>query len=78
MESSRVDQWPFRVLISGSERRQYNYPGVDSKSRTLLVRAAGRLPQDWEIDLEDLGNIYAQERIQSCNACVSTSMALCV
>jgi hypothetical protein len=37
-----------------------------------------RLPQDWEIDLEDLGNVYGQERIQSCNSCVSTSMALCV
>jgi multimeric flavodoxin WrbA len=39
---------------------------------------ADRLPQEWEIDFEDLGNVYARERIQSCNACVSTSMALCV
>lgn len=70
---------PFRVLLlSGSDRRQYNCPGVDSKSRTLLFRMADRLPQDWEIDLEDLGNVYARARIQSCNACVSTSMALCV
>ena len=31
------DRRPFRVLIiSGSERRQYNCPGVDSKSRTLI------------------------------------------
>ena len=37
-----------------------------------------RLPQDWEIDYEDLGNVYSREHIQSCNACVSTSMALCV
>ncbi len=73
------DRRPFRVLIiSGSERRQYNCPGVDSKSRTLMFRMADRLPQDWEIDVEDLGNVYARERIQSCNACVSTSMALCV
>ena len=28
--------------------------------------------------LEDLGNVYGRARIQSCNACVSTSMALCV
>jgi multimeric flavodoxin WrbA len=69
---------PFRVLvISGSDRRQYNCPGVDSKSRTLLFRMADRLPQDWEIDLEDLGNVYGRAKIQSCNACVSTSMALC-
>jgi hypothetical protein len=70
---------PFRVLIiSGSNRRQYNCPGVDGKSRTLMMRMAERLPQHWEIDYEDLGNVYGRERIQSCNACVSTSMALCV
>lgn len=70
---------PFRILIiSGSERRQYNCPGIDSKSRTLMLKMADMLPQDWEIDYEDLGNVYAREKIQSCNACVSTSMALCV
>jgi hypothetical protein len=70
---------PFRVLvISGSDRRQYNCPGVDSKARTLMLRMSERLPQEWEIDYEDLGNVYARARIQSCNACVSTSMALCV
>lgn len=70
---------PFRVLlVSGSNRRQYNCPGVDSKSRTLMLRMAERLPPEWEIDLEDLGNVYGRERIQSCNACASTSMALCV
>ena len=74
-----IEERPFRVLIiSGSERRQYNCPGVDSKSRTLMLRMADRLPQEWEIDMEDLGNVYARARIQSCNACVSTSMALCV
>lgn len=70
---------PFRVLlISGSDRRQYNCPGVDSKSRTLMLRMAARLPQEWEIDYEDLGNVYARAQIRSCNACVSTSMALCI
>jgi hypothetical protein len=70
---------PFRVLIiSGSDRRQFNCPGVDSKARMLMLRMAGRLPAEWEIDYEDLGNIFARARIQSCNACVSTSMALCV
>ena len=70
---------PFRILIiSGSDRRQYNCPGVDSKSRMLMLKMADKLPQDWEIDYEDLGNVYARARIQSCNACVSTSMALCV
>jgi len=73
------EQRPFRILIiSGSNRRQYNCPGVDSKSRTLMLKMAELLPQDWEIDYEDLGNVYAREHIQSCNACVSTSMALCV
>jgi hypothetical protein len=70
---------PLRVLLlSGSDRRQYNCPGVDSKSRTLMLRMAERLPQEWEIDYEDLGNVFGRPRIQSCNACVSTSMALCV
>lgn len=73
------EQRPFRVLIiSGSDRRQYNCPGVDSKSRMLMLRMAELLPKEWEIDYEDLGNVYARSRIQSCNACVSTSMALCV
>ncbi|MEP7156362.1 MAG: NAD(P)H-dependent oxidoreductase [Betaproteobacteria bacterium] len=70
---------PYRVLIiSGSDRRQYNCPGVDSKSRALMLRMAERLPQEWEIDYEDLGNVFARSRIQSCNACASTAMPLCV
>src|SRR5262245_27780041 len=74
-----TDRRPFRVLVlSGSDRRQYNCPGVDSKSRALMLRMADRLPGEWEIDREDLGNVYGGARIQSCNACVSTSMALCV
>jgi hypothetical protein len=80
-ESGRLplDARPFRVLIlAGSDRRQYNCPGVDSKSRAMMLRMAERLPQAWEIDYEDLGNVYGRARIQSCNACVSTSMALCV
>ncbi|HWJ25726.1 MAG TPA: hypothetical protein VNS32_04235 [Flavisolibacter sp.] len=45
------EQRPFRVLIiSGSDRRQYNCPGVDSKSRTLMLKMAEMLPQDWEVD----------------------------
>jgi len=69
---------PLRVLVvSASQRRQYNCPGVDSKSRALMLRMADRLPGEWEVDLEDLGNVYGRERIQPCNACVSTSMALC-
>lgn len=73
------DQRPFRILIiSGSGRRQYNCPGVDGKARTLMMKMAEMLPQQWEIDYEDLGNVYGRSKIQSCNACVSTSMALCV
>lgn len=70
---------PFRVLlIAGSDRRQYDCPGADSKARTLMFRMADRLPQEWEIDLEDLGNVWNREQIRTCNGCVSTSMALCV
>ena len=42
-----------------------------------MLRMASRLPDEWEVDYEDIGNVYARARIQSCNACVSTSMALC-
>ena len=70
---------PLRVLlIAGSDRRQYNCPGVDSKARALVIRMSDRLPQEWEIDIEDIGNVYGRAQIRSCNACVSTSMALCV
>jgi NADPH-dependent FMN reductase len=65
------------LLIAGSQRRLYNCPGIDGKARTFMMRMAGRLPQTWEIDHVDLANIYGEPRIQSCNACVSTSMALC-
>ncbi|MBV8741396.1 MAG: NAD(P)H-dependent oxidoreductase, partial [Sinobacteraceae bacterium] len=65
------------LLIAGSNRRQYNCPGVDGKARSLLFHMAARLPSTWDIDIEDLGNVYGRARIQSCNACVSTSMALC-
>ena len=57
------------LLISGSGRRQYNCPGVDSKSRTLMLRMKEGFPDDWEVDIEDLGNVFARARIQSCNAC---------
>jgi hypothetical protein len=70
---------PLRVLLlAGSNRRQYDCPGIDSKARTLLFRMADRLPQEWVIDVEDLGNVWNRKKIQSCNGCVSTSMALCV
>ena len=72
-------QRPLRVLlIAGSDRRQYNCPGVDSKARALVLRMAARMPKSFEVDVEDLGNVYGRAQIRSCNACVSTSMALCV
>jgi hypothetical protein len=73
------EQRPFRVLlIAGSNRRQYDCPAADSKARTLMLRMADRLPQEWEIDYEDLGNIWNREQIRTCNGCVSSSAALCV
>lgn len=74
-----ISERPFRVLVvAGSDRRQYNCPGVDGKARALMLRMADRLPVAWEIDYEDLGNVYRRANIRSCNACASTSMALCV
>lgn len=58
-----VVERPFRVLIlAGSDRRQYNCPGVDSKARTFMLRMAERLPQEWELDLYarlDLADAWA-------------------
>ncbi len=70
---------PFRVfLIAGSNRRQFDCPSADSKARALMFRMQDRLPKEWEIDLEDIGNVWNREQIRTCNGCVSTSMALCV
>jgi hypothetical protein len=70
---------PLRVfVIAGSNRRQYDCPGADSKARALMFRMEEQLPAEWEIDLEDLGNVWGREQIATCNGCVSTSMALCV
>ena len=42
------DDRPFRVLlIAGSDRRQYDCPGIDSKARALMLRMGDRLPQEW-------------------------------
>jgi hypothetical protein len=58
---------PLRVLvIAGSDRRQYNCPGVDSKARALMLRMAARLPQSWETDVEDLGNVYGDVNTVDC------------
>ena len=61
-----TSQRPFRVLIiSGSNRRQYSCPGVDSKSRALMLKMGEMLPQDWEIDYEDLGNVHARKKFSA-------------
>lgn len=70
---------PLRVLVvAGSQRRLNSCPGLDSKARALMHRMLGRLPAGWQIDHEDLGNEHGKPKIQPCNACVSSSMALCV
>ena len=42
-----------------------------------MLRMAQMMPPEWEVDVEDLGNVYKRPRIAPCNGCVSTSMALC-
>jgi hypothetical protein len=65
-------------VIAVSARRQHSCPGLDSKARALMHRMAGVLPTGWQIDTEDIGNEHGKPKIQGCNACVSSSMALCV
>jgi hypothetical protein len=38
------------INYSSSDIRQYNCPGMDSKSRTVMLNMAEMLPRDWEID----------------------------
>ena len=66
------------LVVAGSQRRLNSCPGLDSKARALMHRMAAGLPFGWQIDLEDLGNEHGRPKIQPCNACVSSSMALCV
>jgi multimeric flavodoxin WrbA len=74
-----AEQRPFQVLvIAGSQRRLNSCPGLDSKARALMHRMLGLLPAGWQIDHEDIGNEHGKPKIQACNACVSSSMALCV
>jgi NADPH-dependent FMN reductase len=73
------EERPLKVLlIAGSQRRLNSCPGLDSKARALMHRMLGRLPLGWQVDHDDIGNEHGKPKIQSCNACVSSSMALCV
>jgi multimeric flavodoxin WrbA len=75
----RTEQRPLRVLlIAGSQRRLQSCPGLDSQARALMLRMAAKMPPGWQVDTEDIGNEHGKPKIQSCNACVSSSMALCV
>ena len=68
---------PFRVLlIAGSGRRQYNCPGVDSKARTLMFRLADQLPAEWEVDVEDLGNVFGRAHPELQCVCLDLHGAL--
>ena len=70
---------PLKVLVvAGSQRRLNSCPGLDSKARALMHRMLARLPFGWQADHVDIGNEHGKPKIQSCNACVSSSMALCV
>jgi multimeric flavodoxin WrbA len=74
-----TEERPLRVLlIAGSARRLHSCPGLDSKARALMQRMAAMLPAGWQIDTEDIGNEHGKPKIQGCNGCVSSSMALCV
>lgn len=65
-------------VVAGSGRRVANCPAAEGKAKFFAERIKEKMPSDWIIDVFDLGNDYVLPKIQSCNACVSTSMALCV
>ena len=73
------DGRPLQILVvAGSGRRLNGCPGRDSKARALMHRMLGRLPAGWQVDHEDIGNEHGRPKIQGCNGCVASSMALCV
>jgi len=65
------------LVISGSSRKTTNYSAAESKGTFFVERVASLLPKDWIVDTCNLGNDFGMPKIQACNACVSTSMALC-
>jgi hypothetical protein len=74
-----TEKRPLRVLlVAASQRRLHSCPGMDSKARALMHRMTAALPAGWQIDTEDIGNEHGKPKIQSCNACVSSAMPLCV
>lgn len=66
------------LVIAGSSRKATNCPAADSKASFFAARVKEKLPQNWVVDIFNIANDYVLPKIQSCNACVSTSMALCV
>ncbi|MFJ7441475.1 NAD(P)H-dependent oxidoreductase [Methylorubrum thiocyanatum] len=79
VEALTLEERPLQVLlIAGSARRLDGCPGLDGKARFLMHRMLGRLPPAWQTDAVDIGNEHGKPKIQGCNGCVGTSMALCV
>jgi hypothetical protein len=74
-----LEERPFKVIIiAGSARRIDGCPGLDSKARALMHRMIGQMPAGWQIDHEDISNEHGKPKIQGCNGCVGSSMALCI
>jgi len=78
MREKKSDKAIRVFVVAGSSRRIINCPAADSKAKFFAERVKEKLPKDWIIDIFNIGNDYVLPKIQSCNACVSTSMALCV
>jgi len=78
MEREQKNKTMRVFVVAGSSRRITNCPAADSKAKFFAERAKEKLPKDWIVDIFNVGNDYVLPKIQSCNACVSTSMALCV
>lgn len=74
-----LEERPFKIIvIAGSARRIDGCPGLDSKARALMHRMIGQMPTGWQVDHEDISNERGNPKIQGCNGCVGSSMALCV
>ena len=58
-------QGPIAIAIAGSNRWQHHCSVADAEARTAMRKMADLLCREWEVEVEDLGNVYGCEIIRS-------------
>jgi hypothetical protein len=50
------------LVIAESQRGLDPYPGLDSKSRALMLRMVAMMPAGWQVDTEDIGDEQGKDK----------------